>query len=392
MIERAISPYLMELAGKYPVVTITGPRQSGKTTLVRHLFSGMPYVNLENPEEREFAASDSLGFLRRYPEGAVLDEIQRVPTLLSYLQTIVDDRGRNSKFILTGSAQFELMSGITQSLAGRTALLRLLPFSLPELRKAAAFPNGTDDMIFKGFYPPVHDRNLNPTQAYGDYIETYVERDLRRLVAVKNLGLFRKFVKLCAGRTGQLLNLSSLGNDAGVSHTTAREWLTLLETSYVVFLLEPFHRNIGKRLIKSPKIYFYDVGLAAYLLGIETIGHVERHPLRGSLFENLVLLEFLKYHFNRGLRPRLSFYRDRAGHEIDLIQEIADGMLAVEIKSGETLNSDFFKAFDAFAGSLKGQKVRNALVYGGEKRLVRDGIRTTGVCGVESLLDELRSL
>jgi len=392
MIERAISPCLKELAGKYPVLTLTGPRQSGKTTLVRHLFDDLPYVNLESPEEREHAATDPAGFLRRFPEGAVLDEIQRVPALLSDLQPIVDDQGWNSKFILTGSAQFELMNGISQSLAGRTALLRLLPFSLPELRTSAAFPRGVDDMIFKGFYPRVHDRKLNPTQAYGDYIETYVERDLRRLVAVKNLGPFRTFVKLCAGRVGQLVNLSSLGNDAGVSHTTAREWLTLLETSYIIFLLEPFHRNVGKRLIKSPKLYFYDVGIAAYLLGIESPAHVERHPLRGGLFENLVLLEFVKYSLNRGLKPRLSFYRDRAGHEIDLIQEMVDGLLAVEIKSGATLNPDFYKGFEDFSAAMGGQRIRKALVYGGEKLLSRDGIRTAGVRGIEALLDEIRSV
>jgi len=387
MIRREIEPYLRAVFKKFPVVTITGPRQSGKTTLVKHVFPSKPYINLEHPEEREFAASDPRAFFRRYPAGAVLDEVQRVPALLSYIQSIVDERGQNGLFVLTGSSQFELMRSISQSLAGRTALLKLLPFSLSELRRHADFPGGIDEMIHRGFYPRLYDQDLDPVRAYGDYLETYVERDLRHLAAVKNLGLFQKFVRLCAGRIGQVLNLSSLGNDIGVSHTTAREWITLLETSYIIFLLEPYHRNIGKRLIKSPKLYFYDVGLAAYLIGIENLAHIAHHPLRGNLFENLVLMEFLKYRFNKGQRSNLSFFRDRTGNEIDLLYTISENILAVEVKSGETLSGSLFKSFAVLDQALKIRHSAKALVYGGDRRETRSGIQITDVYGIKPLLN-----
>ena len=312
MIEREITDHLISSAEKYPVVTVTGPRQSGKTTLVKHVFKDKEYINLENPEEREFAQTDPKGFLNRIPDGAILDEIQRVPNLLSYIQVITDEKKREGMFILTGSQQFELLEFIDQSLAGRTALINLLPLSLSELKDYHIYSN-INEVIYKGFYPRVFDRQLNPYQAYGDYYETYVERDLRKLINVKNLSQFQKFVKLCAGRIGQLLNLTAIGNDIGISHTTAREWLTILQTSFIIFLLEPFYRNIRKRLVKSPKIYFYDVGLAAYLLGIEEEFHLENHPLRGNLFENLVLMEILKYRFNNGKKSNLNFYRQRGG-------------------------------------------------------------------------------
>ncbi|HGG59360.1 MAG TPA: ATP-binding protein [Gammaproteobacteria bacterium] len=280
MIPRTLESHATAAFAKYPVITITGPRQSGKTTLARNTFAGKPYANLENPVTRQFAHEDPLAFLGQYPQGAVIDEIQRVPDLLSYIQVVVDEKRENSLFVLTGSQQFELMRGISQSLAGRTALLKLLPFSIAEL--TGHFSPGIDEMLFKGFYPRVYDQDIAPDQAYGDYFETYVERDLRQLVNIKNLGLFQRFVKLCAGRCGQLLNLNSLANDTGISRSTAREWMTVLEASYIVFLLPPFHANIGKRLIKSPKLYFYDVGLASWLLGIEEQRQIATHPLRGG--------------------------------------------------------------------------------------------------------------
>jgi uncharacterized protein len=289
MIPRTITPVLQQLATQYPVVTVTGPRQSGKTTLCRATFADKPYVNLETPDVREFARSDPRGFLATYRDGAILDEIQRVPELPSWLQPMIDEDPTPGRFILTGSQQFEVMTGITQSLAGRTGLLKLLPLSLEELSGPRTI-EAIDGLLLSGFYPRIHAIGIDPTQALGDYVETYVERDIRQLVNIKDLAVFERFLRLCAGRVGQLLNLQSLGNDAGISHTTARNWLTLLEASYVVHLLQPWHTNLGKRQIKSPKLYFYDVGLAAYLLGAEHHTHISRHPLRGNLFENLVII------------------------------------------------------------------------------------------------------
>jgi predicted AAA+ superfamily ATPase len=315
------------------VVTLTGPRQSGKTTLCRAAFPQKPYINLESPDVREFARNDPRGFLASYPDGAILDEIQRTPELPSYLQPVIDDSGAPGQFILTGSQQFEVMTNIGQSLAGRTALLKLLPLSIEELSNAEINME-TDELLLTGFYPRIYDVGLKPSQVLGDYVETYVERDIRQLISIKDLALFQKFVRLCAGRVGQLLNLQSLGNDAGVSHTTARSWLTLLQAGYVVFLLQPWHKNIAKRQIKSPRLYFYDVGLASWLLGAEDERHVRYHPLRGNLFENLVIMEALKYRYHRGERSNLYFWRDGKGNEVDLLVENGPDIVPVEIKSG----------------------------------------------------------
>jgi predicted AAA+ superfamily ATPase len=292
------------LFAKYPVLTITGPRQAGKTTLCRDAFPDLAYVNLESPDRREFASGDPRGFLREVADGAILDEIQRAPELVSYIQEHVDEKRRNGLFVLTGSQQFRVTEAISQSLAGRTAILRLLPFTIAE---AAALRTDldADGMLYTGFYPRIYDQTLDPTQALGDYFETYVERDVRQISEIRNLSGFRTFVKLCAGRVGQLLNLQGLGNDAGVSHTTAREWISVLEASYVVFLLPPLHANVSKRLIKASKLYFYDVGLAAYLLGIENEKQIFAHPLKGALFENLIVMEALKHRYNQGLRSNL---------------------------------------------------------------------------------------
>ncbi len=372
MIEREIASCLVALFEQHPFVTVTGPRQSGKTTLCRAACPHLDHVNLEAPDQREFAESDPRGFLARLGEGAILDEIQRVPDLLSYLQVLADEAGRNSLFVLTGSEQFRLSDAMSQSLAGRTALLRLLPFSLVERRQTGA-SDGIDDILYSGFYPRIHDRKLEPRQALGDYFETYVERDVRRIGEIRNLANFRRFVRLCAGRVGQLANLSSLGADAGVSHTTASHWLTVLETSYVVFRLPPFHANIRKRLVKSPKIYFYDVGLASHLIGIEHAGQIATHPLRGPLFENAVVVEALKHRFNRGLRSNLSFFRDSRGLECDLLYENGHGMAAMEIKSGATVVSDWFDSLNRVAKELPEIATR-AVVYGGaDRQSRRDG-------------------
>ena len=386
MIVREISDHLVQLAEKYPVITITGPRQSGKTTLAREVFKDKTYINLELMDNREFANSDPRGFLRKIPDGAVLDEIQRAPDLISYIQGIVDERKQNGLFILTGSQQFEVSNSINQSLAGRTALLKLLPFSITEIEKNYGFSN-IDELLYKGFYPRIYDHNLEPTQALGNYFETYVERDLRHIIHIKNLSQFQKFVKMCAGRVGQILNLNSIGNDVGISHTTVREWMTILEASYVVFLLEPYHKNIKKRLIKSPKLYFYDVGLTSYLLGLENLSHVETHPLRGNLFENLVVMEILKYRYNQGKRNNLNFYRDSLGNEIDVIYNIAQHTLPIEIKAGETVVTDFFRGFQPFEKVIPECPFGKAVIYGGCRQETRKDIKITNVVKINEILD-----
>ena len=373
MVRREITPRLTRLFKQYPFVTVTGPRQSGKTTLCRRVFPDLAYVNLEAPDQREFAESDPRAFLARLDGGAILDEIQRVPSLLSYLQVIADEKRRNSLFVLTGSEQFRLSNAISQSLAGRTALLRLLPFTMAERQETGASV-AVDEVLYSGFYPRIHDQNLDPHQALGDYFETYVERDVRQIGEIRNLSSFQRFVRLCAGRVGQLVNLSSLGADAGVSHTTAREWLTVLEASYIVFQLQPYHSNVQKRLIKSPKLYFYDVGLASYLIGIENAKQIATHPLRGPLFENAVVMETLKHRFNRGRQSNLSFFRNVQGLECDLFYETGQGIGAIEVKSGATLAADYFDALNRVANRVP-EVTSTLVVYGGSDRQSRAKVK-----------------
>ena len=387
MIDREITSSLLRLFRQYPFVTVTGPRQSGKTTLCRTALPDLPYVNLEAPDQRAFAESDPRGFLSRFDGGAVIDEVQHVPPLLSYLQVIADDTGRNGLFALTGSEQLRLSDAISQSLAGRTALLRLLPFTVAERRRAGA-NGGIDDVLHSGFYPRIHDHGLDPAQALGDYFETYVERDVRRLGEVNNLSAFRRFVRLCAGRVGQLLNLSSLGADAGVTHTTARSWLSVLEAGYVVFQLQPFHANVRKRLVRSPKLYFYDVGLASYLVGIERASQIATHPLRGALFENAVVAETLKHRFNRGLRANVSFFRDSRGLECDLLYETGRGVAAIEIKSGATVASDYFTSLNRVADLLPDVSSRT-VVYGGAESQSRSNAEVVPFGELSSVLERL---
>ena len=389
MIEREITGRLTTLFQQYPFVTVTGPRQSGKTTLCRAAFPHLQYANLESPDQRDFAESDPRGFLSQFSEGAIIDEVQHVPALLSYLQVIADEIGRNGLFVLTGSEQFRLSDAISQSLAGRTALLRLLPFSLAERGRTGA-SDTIDDIIYSGFYPRILDQGLDPSQALGDYFETYVERDVRRLGEIRNLSSFRIFVRLCAGRVGQLANLSSLGSDAGVSHTTVREWLTALETSYIIFQLPPFHANIRKRLVKSPKFYFYDVGLASYLIGIENAKQVITHPLRGGLFENVVVVEALKRRFNQGRQSNLSFFRDSRGLECDLLYQTGLGIGAIEIKSGSTVASDYFHSLDRVAELIPNISAK-AVVYGGADRQTRTDCEVVPLSDMGDVLERLES-
>ncbi len=367
MIERHMSPLLRQLAKQYPVVTLTGPRQSGKTTLAKSLFADKPYVTLEDPDIRRFATEDPRGFLAAYQQGAIFDEIQRAPELSSYLQGMVDADPQPGRFILTGSYQFELMTQVSQSLAGRTAVLKLLPFTLAEVHtlQGAKPPPDLAQTLLTGFYPRIHDKNLNPSQALADYFATYVERDLRQLAAVHDLQRFERFVRLCAGRTGQLLNLNSLGNDAGVSHATARAWIDLLQTSYIVHLLPPWFTNTGKRLIKAPKLYFYDVGLACWLLGLRTAEQVARDPLWGSLFENFVIMEAMKDRLNDGESAEMYFYRDSEGNEVDLLMPVGGKMHAIEIKAGATVNPDYFKGLKKFAAQHPLTISGGSVIFGG---------------------------
>ncbi len=367
MITRNITPLLRQLASQYPVITLTGPRQSGKTTLAKALFPGKPYVTLENPDTRRFATDDPRGFLSNYAQGAILDEIQRAPELPSYIQGMVDADPQTGRFILTGSQQFELMTQVTQSLAGRTAVLRLLPFTLAEVQRLKGVTNPPEmgQTLLSGFYPRIHDKNLNPSQALADYFATYVERDLRQLAAVHDLQRFERFMRLCAGRTGQLLNVDSLANDAGVSHATARAWIDLLQTSYIVYLLPPWFTNSGKRLVKSPKLYFYDVGLVSWLLGLRTPEQVLRDPLWGSLFENFIIMEALKDRLNAGESPEMYFYRDSEGNEVDLLLPTGGKLHAIEIKAGATVNSDYFKGLKTFAAHHPQAVAGGGVVYGG---------------------------
>ena len=356
-----------DLATGYPVVAVTGPRQSGKTTLVQAAFPDRPYANLEDLETRELATSDPKGFLASFPDGVVLDEVQRAPDLFSELQVQVDADRRPGLFVLAGSQQFNLLAGVTQSLAGRIALVPLLPFSLGELTCEGCAPERLEDLLWHGLYPPVHDRGLDPRIWYGNYVQTYLERDLRQLIAIRDLSTFQRFLRMCAARSGQLLNLSGLANDCGVTHNTARAWISVLEASFLVHLLRPHHANLGKRLVKTPKLYFADPGLAAWLLGIESAEQVATHAQRGALFETWLVSDLLKARFNRGLASNLFFWRSRSGLEIDILAERGETIIAVEAKSGQTLARDFFKALERWQELARDNDTSSWLVYGGTK-------------------------
>jgi len=363
MIKRCLSRKLLNWAEQYPVVTITGPRQSGKTTLARALFPGHAYISLEELDNRRFAAEDPRGFLEEYKAGAVIDEVQNAPDLMSYLQGEVDRDARPGRFILTGSRQFEMMERISQSLAGRTAVARLMPLAFAET-PGLGVGASAETFIFKGFYPRIYDRNLDPSEAMSFYVSTYLERDVRQMIQVSDLSAFGAFLQLCAGRCGQLLNLSALSNELGLTHPTIRRWISILEASHIVKLLRPWHANIGKRLVKTPKLYFLDTGLACHLLGLERAEQLKTHPLRGALFENLIVAEALKQRFNAGRPDNLYFYRDHQGNEVDLMLEYADGYDCFEIKSARTIQSGFFSGLNAFKQDT-GRARQCHLVYGG---------------------------
>lgn len=377
MIKRIVSEHVLRLAAQYPVVTITGPRQSGKTTLCKHLFKDRDYVSLEDLDERDFARNDPRGFLERYTDGAVIDEVQRVPGLLSYIQTIVDKKGGSGHFILTGSHQFDLLGSVAQSLAGRTALINLLPFSIEELYPAKKNAPSLEQAIYAGFYPRIHDNKLNPTEAMSFYVTTYIERDLRNIINIKDLAVFETFLKLCAGRCGQIVNLSGIANDCGITQATVKNWLSVLEASGIVKLLRPYFKNFNKRLVKSPKLYFLDTGLAAYLLGINDPGQVSSHPLRGPLFESLVVSELLKKRFNAVKTDNLYYFRDNVGNEVDVVMDFGAHTVPVEVKSGQTVSDESFKGLRYYSALDKSTETPS-LIYGGDKSYVREDIHVHG--------------
>lgn len=362
---RTAAQILEKSAREYPVVTLVGPRQAGKTTLSRSLFPHMPYVNLEDPDVLTFATHDPRGFLDQFPQGAIIDEIQNAPKLLSFIQVIVDEKKQNGLFILTGSQQLELGEAVSQSLAGRTALITLLPLSISELL-AENIDLDLDNYLLKGFLPRIYSQQLDPRTAYRNYVKTYLERDVRKISKVHDLLLFQKFLRLCASRVGSVLNQESLGNEVGVSATTINQWFAILEASYLVFRIQPYFENFGKRVIKSPKIYFFDVGLVSYLLDIETNIQMSRDPLRGHLVENLVVLELIKARLNQGLDPNLYYFRDNHGHEIDLIYKKAHELIPIEIKSAKSFDHSFIDQLIYFR-NLTGERTPTGyVVYSGE--------------------------
>jgi len=365
MIERTLAAKMISLAQKFQVITLTGPRQSGKTTLVRAVFPTLPYVSLEEPDIRQVALTDPRGFLSNYPTGAILDEIQNTPELFSYIQGIVDNN-RQVQFILTGSSNFLLMEKISQTLAGRTAVLHLLPFSFKELEPLA---RQYESLIFKGQYPRIYDRDIAPTDFYPAHIQTYVERDVRLMKNIGDMNTFIQFTGLCAGRIGQLLNYTSLASDAGISPNTAKAWLSILESSYIVYRLHPYHRNFNKRLVKSPKLYFYDTGVACSLLGIHEEDQVRLHYLKGSLFENLVINEFIKRNFNRGENYQPFFWQDNHGKEIDCLLVEGERVTPVEVKSGKTISTSYFDNLKYWRSLAALPEDQGCVVYGGDQSL-----------------------
>jgi predicted AAA+ superfamily ATPase len=386
MIKRIAEKKLKQLTRSFPVVTITGPRQSGKTTLVRSTFPDKNYVNLENPNIRELATVDPIGFLNQFPKGAIIDEIQRVPQLFSYIQTIIDEKNINGFFILTGSNQFEFMHNLGQSLAGRTGILKLLPFSYQELYKDRIIP--LNNILFTGFYPRIYDKKIPETDFYSSYVNTYIERDVRLISNVYDLAQFQRFISVCAARTGSILNKESLSNEVGISAKTVEEWLSILEASFLIYRLQPYYKNFNKRIIKSPKLYFLDTGLVSFILGIQDFKQLQNHPMRGELFETFIIMEFLKRLYNTGRRSNLYYYRDNNGNEIDVIIDTGFGPVPIEIKVSETINNSQFTSLQRFrkighayhkAGLILGKTINSELM----------NTKVTGYNNVTGLFEQL---
>ena len=366
MIQREITKKLLEISNYYQIITVTGPRQSGKTTLIKDVFKELPYVLLETPDIRQRAQEDPKSFLSNYSKGAIFDEIQNVPELFSYLQGIIDENSA-IKFVLSGSQNFLLLEKVNQTLAGRTGILKLLPFSTDELKDSNHWNENPLEFVFKGMYPRIYDRGIPPELFYSDYIQTYVERDVRSIKNIGNLSNFSRFLSLCAGRIGQLLNIDSLASDVGIASNTAKEWLSILEASYIIYTLKPHHKNFNKRLVKRPKLYFYDTGLACNLLQINSVNELDMHFAKGNLFENFILTELLKKRFNNAKTSNLYFWRDHHGKEIDCIIEKANSLVPIEIKSSKTYQKEHFKHMNYWNKLSDNSKENSYLVYAGNE-------------------------
>ncbi len=372
MIQRTAKDKLKDLASKFKAVAVTGARQTGKTTLVKQVFKGKPYLSLENPETRNFALEDPRGFLASYPKGAILDEVQRAPELFSYLQEILDNSKVKGLFILSGSNNFLLQQNISQTLAGRVGYINLLPFSIEELKKSKLLPDDDDQLMLKGFYPPIYDQEIPPLDWCPNYIKTYIEKDVRQIKNITDLIVFERFIKLLAGRSGQELNNSALAVESGVDVKTIQSWIGILESSFIIYLLKPHFKNFNKTIVKRPKVYFYDTALVCYLLGIRNVLQLKTYPLRGYIFEGMVVTELIKKRTNAGLPINIYYWRDKTGHEIDVIIDNAGKLLPIEIKSGKTLNSEFFKNIEYWS-KLSGAE-KSVLLYAGDQNQKR----TTG--------------
>jgi predicted AAA+ superfamily ATPase len=383
MFDRILSKKLVYLFTKFPVVAVQGPRQSGKTTLVRKVFPQLPYVNMEDLEMQAFAKEDPKRFLASYPDGLIIDEVQNVPDILSYIQVISDEKNLPGQYVLTGSQHFMLQERISQSLAGRIAITTLLPFSYDEVKDTSQL--SIYDLLYKGMYPRMYQYDITPGDFFPSYIQTYIEKDIRQIKNVSDLSLFQKFLKLCAGRTGQILNLSSLGNDCGISYVTAKQWISLLEMSFIVRLLQPHHNNFNKRLVKTPKLYFYDTGIVCSLLNITSPKQLEEHYMKGAIFENFVISELLKQFYNHGLQPEIYFWQDKTGHEVDVILEKGSNLIPIEIKAGQTINSDYFKNL-TYWQQLADHKSKGYLVYTGNLEQDRGNVQVISWSSLSTVL------
>jgi len=388
MIPRASLASIVVSSQESPVVVLMGPRQSGKTTLAKAAFPDYQYVTLSNRDTQQFAEDDPRAFLQQYSHQVIIDEAQMAPSLFSYLQELVDDDPSPGRFILTGSQNFLLMEQVSQSLSGRVALHKLLPLSYQELSAAGLFKRGLDFNIWQGGYPRIYNQNLNPTKWYSDYITTYIERDVRTLKHITQLAEFQRFLKLCAARSGQILNFSSIANDCGISVNTAKSWLSVLEASFIVYLLKPYYKNFNKRMIKAPKLYFYDTGLVCSLLNIQTPEQLSVHHLRGELFENLIVNEVKKYEFNHNIPDNLYYWRDKTGHEIDLLVEKGDSLQNIEIKSSKTIQTAHFKNLNWFSKNMD-MDHQNWLIYGGDQNQLRQDVKVLSWLNLDSFFEEL---
>ncbi|MFA5045159.1 MAG: ATP-binding protein [Paludibacter sp.] len=374
-IKREIISPIRDLISKYPVLAVTGPRQSGKTTLLRTIFPDFQYVSLENPDTRNFAETDPNGFLDKYSKSVILDEVQRVPSLFSYIQTLVDESGLMGQFILSGSQNFHLMRNITQSLAGRVAIFKLFPFDIQELKSSGLLNENYLENLIHGFYPAIYDRNIASRTFYSNYVQTYIQRDVSELIAIKDIRLFQNFLSLCATRAGQLLNMNALANECGISQPTAKSWISALENSYILFTLQPLHENFSKRIVKTSKLYFYDTGLLCYLLKINNPNQIRTHAIKGSLFENMMVAEFVKRMYHKNIVQDIWFWRDAAGHEVDLIVQDDLTLSLIEFKSTQTIMSDLFKGLQYFENLSKNDSLIKTLVYTGTDSQKRAGVK-----------------